>query len=73
MRLSIKQRQNGTWAEFVRDGSFYTSTIAQTEYEARILAIKRRAIEAHREFERYHSELEKAGVVDIRDPFGYLA
>lgn len=73
MRLSIKQRQNGTWAEFARDGSFYTFTVAPSEAEARILAIKRHAIEAHREFERYHAALEDAGGVDAVDPYGYLA
>jgi hypothetical protein len=73
MRLSIRKRHNGQWAEFSRDGSFYTFTVADTEEQARMLAIKRRAIEAHREFERYHQALESIGAVDISDPYGYLA
>jgi hypothetical protein len=73
MRLSIKQLRDGRWAEFARDGSFYTFTIADTEEQARMLAIKRRAIEAHREFERYHAELEKMGEIDRSEPYGYLA
>lgn len=73
MRLSIKQKKDGTWAEFARDGSFYPFTVAPTEAQSRILAIKRHAIEAHLEFERYHAALEAAGAVDAGDPYGYLA
>jgi hypothetical protein len=73
MRLSIKQLKNGQWAEFARDGSYYSYTVADTEREARIMAIKRHAIEARREWERYHTALEDMGAVDYSDPYGYLA
>jgi hypothetical protein len=77
MRISIKivgRDQNGPrYAEVNRSGDYFTFTLSGSERETRMLAIKRRAIEAHREFERYHQALEDMGAVDRGDPYGYLA
>jgi hypothetical protein len=74
-KTGIKTRQlaNGSWAESAGSNKYYPSTTAETEKEAFVKALKRRARDYQFKMDIIHRELENLNEIDPCDPLGYLA
>ncbi len=71
--IKTKQLANGSWAESAGSNKYYPSTTAETEKEAFVNALKRRARDYQFKMDIIHRELEALNEIDPCDPLGYLA
>jgi len=71
--IKTKQLENGTWAESAGLNKYYPSTASETEREAFVKALKRRARDYQFKMDIIHRELENLNEIDPCDPLGYLA
>ena len=71
IRLNVRQLASGQWAAF-SGAAYWTSTVADTEKEARIKRLQDIGRDAQETIDSVDKELEKLGALDTKDPHGYL-
>ena len=71
--IKTTQLQNGSWAESAGSSKYYPVTTSETEKEAFVKALKRRARDYQFKMDIIHRELENLNEIDPCDPLSYLA
>lgn len=71
--IRTRRLQSGNWAESAGFGKYYPCTTSETEQEAFVKALKRRARDYQFKMDIIHRELEALNEIDACDPLSYLA